>query len=476
MTAKSSSLSLIRGCFSYSVRAILFAAGTLLLGLQPSMAQHAIYEGAAADSSLLPEPFQIVNRWTITATNGGGLQQGDPTTLRFSIVPDGTTVNAAYPAPPQNEVTSGSNLRAVFDSLYGAGPGGADLTLRPWFPIFTASYNRLSQISGLTFVYEPNDDGNAGGAIGASSLGSIGVRGDLRISGHTIDGQSGSNILAYNYYPIAGDMVIDTSNTNFYVPGNQTAVRNVIMHETGHGLGLNHVEPVSQTKLMEPFISTAFQGPQIDDILGLQRNYGDALEKSGGNNTSATATNLGAIGFGGSAAIGTDGGKTSVAMTDIDFISIDGTSDVDFFKFTVPGAGLLNAILSPLGITYNMGPQDSIANNELPFNASAQNNLALRIFGTDGTTILASSDINGVGGVESISNLLLPGAGTYFARVLGSIDAVQLYRLDVSLTAVPEPTSIISAGLAFGALVVVRRRKHALKPSTTTNENARSKN
>ena len=37
--------------------------------------------------------FHDSQRWTRTATDGNGLQQGDPTTITWSIVPDGTNIN-----------------------------------------------------------------------------------------------------------------------------------------------------------------------------------------------------------------------------------------------------------------------------------------------------------------------------------------------------------------------------------------------
>ena len=59
-------------------------------------------------------------------------------------------------------------------------------------------------------------------------------------------------------------------------------------HEAGHGLGLGHVTPVNGTKLMEPNISLAYDGPQADDILAVNRGYGDRLGKNGEKNTSTT--------------------------------------------------------------------------------------------------------------------------------------------------------------------------------------------
>jgi hypothetical protein len=83
--------------------------------------------------------------------------------------------------------------------------------------------------------------------------------------------------------------------------------------------------------------------------------------------------------------------------------------------------------------------QGDADNNQTPtsFNAYARNNLALTIFGTNGTSVLATADANPAGGIESIVNLLLPTAGTYFERVTGADNNIQLYELSLS------PTSIL---------------------------------
>ena len=46
------------------------------------------YQFVSSDGSR----FQQGNRWSGTATNGGGLSQGDPTTITYSFVPDGTII------------------------------------------------------------------------------------------------------------------------------------------------------------------------------------------------------------------------------------------------------------------------------------------------------------------------------------------------------------------------------------------------
>ncbi len=148
------------------------------------------------------------DRWS-NPTGYGSNVEGDVATVSWSIVPDGTTFNGV-------SGTGNSNLIAFLDGIYGTATG--PVSNRPWFPLVQQAYDRWSQVSGLTFVYEPNDDGLAMGAQGARGV--SGVRGDVRISGRNIDGNS--NVLAFNYFPnnggndpLDGDMVIDT-NDNFY--------------------------------------------------------------------------------------------------------------------------------------------------------------------------------------------------------------------------------------------------------------------
>ena len=165
------------------------------------------------------------------------------------------------------------------DSLYG------DISV--WQPIFQQALDEWTAVAGITYVYEPNDDGvgmNTGGSDGVA-----GVRGDVRIGAAFIDGNSG--VLAYNYFPDSGDMVLDSAD-NFYnqLGGQSIRLRNVLSHEAGHGIGLSHVESSTDAFLMEPFIQTSFTGPQEDDKRGSGRGYGDYLEN---DDSFGTAIDLG---------------------------------------------------------------------------------------------------------------------------------------------------------------------------------------
>lgn len=380
--------------------------------------------------------FEDFQRWSRTATDGSGLGQGDPTTLTWSFVPDGTTTTTNTGSP----TTSGpSDLIAFLDDLRGDNGGGSDLTQRPWFEIFEDSYARLGEVSGLTFVYEDDDDGVS---QATSNRGILNTRGDIRIAGRSIDGQSGSNTLAFNSFPNNGEMVIDTDNTTFYggTSNNNRAFRNVIMHEVGHGLGIEHLESNNASFLLEPFISTSFDGPQFDDILALHRGYGDFNEKSNngaGNDTAGNATALGALSLNTTKSIGTDADDTFVSSVDTDFVSIDDNSDTDYYSFSLSIGAVLDLVLTPMGPTYNTAPQTDPATTQTPYDSSALSDLALALFDTNGSSLLASSSAGGLGDSESILGFTLTDPGTYFVRVTGDQDFAQFYQLDLLATALP---------------------------------------
>ncbi|HVR99741.1 MAG TPA: matrixin family metalloprotease, partial [Thermoanaerobaculia bacterium] len=356
-------------------------------------------------------------RWSVTATNGAGLTQGDPTILTWSIVPDGTSI-FGYSQEP----TSPSNLRAFLNGIYGS--------QAVWQALFQQVFDRWSELTGITYVYEPNDDG-APWLQSSLAPGVLGVRGDVRIGGHPIDGPS--NVLAYNFFPNFGDMVIDTADTTYNnTSGNSLRLRNTVAHEHGHGMGLSHVCPVNQTKLMEPFLSLAFDGPRHDDILGAQRHYGDTFEH---NDTSGTATGLGAFAPGGA--------------LQIQNVSVDDDADTNFYSLSVAAHNTATVSVTPVGFTYNQGPQSgSSCPAGTSFNSLTVHNLGIEILDTDGATLLASADLNPAGQGETLTGIPLPsGAGTYFVRVHGgATNSAQLYQLNLSVDGPVCGNGVLEAG------------------------------
>ena len=390
-----------------------------------------------------------ISRWSgnTALAQPQGYSLGSPLTLTWGFVTDGTLLGGG----------GNSNLISTFDATYGNGGGGSDLTNRPWFTPFANSFNRWSQLAGLSYQYSAADDGIA---QDSNNPGILGVRGDVRIGGKNIDGPSGT--LAYNYFPNFGEMVIDTADMALYsnAANNYRFLRNVVMHEHGHGMGCPHCESSNAAFLMEPFINTNFDGPQYHDILLAQRGYGDVNEKSFsglGNDVFTRATSLGAINVGGTASVGNDARDLAVGGSEVDFVSIDDQTDTDFFSFSVAGAGMVNVLLESLGQTYNIANQGG---TQAPWNTDLRSDLALALYGTDGTTLLSSANLTGLGGNEQV-NFNLGSGGTYYLRVTGldNADAIavdtQFYALSVQV--VPEPGTIAALGL--GAALLARRRR-----------------
>ncbi len=361
------------------------------------------------------ERFNQAPRWGITASGPAGAQ-GDPVVLTYSFVPDGTNIPSGVgePAAP-------SNLFAFLNGIYGS-PAN-------WQSLYAQFFARWSALSGITFVYQPTDDG----AAFFNTPGVLGVRGDLRLAGKAIDGNFG--ILAYNGFPQNGDMVIDTNDT-FYTDtsGNSLKLRNVLSHEHGHGMGQAHVCPITNTKLMEPTVTTVFDGPQHDDIRSAHRHYGDLVEP---DNSVASATDLGPLSEGPTLVYGP---TPAPAVNFGSVLSIDADGEQDFFKFTVIGPKRLTVSVSPIGLNYDDSEQACPGQSASCCSGSFTNsqniaNLALQVIASNGITVLATAQAQPVGTAETLVDIPLPAAGAYYVRVYETSSPAesQLYHLSLQI-------------------------------------------
>lgn len=350
---------------------------------------------------------------------------GDPISLTWSFVPDGIAWGNS--GSPGGQIAS--NLFTRMDQLFGAA------NRQTWILQFQRVFDRWGVVTGVnytrvTFGGNEWDDGAAWGSAGQS-----GRRGDIRIGMHNIDGPN--NILAYNQFPSNGDMVIDSSENWAQGASNYTFLRNVVAHEHGHGLGFSHVCPASATKLMEPFISTAYDGPQQDDIRGGQEFYGDNFEP---NDTANTATDLGSFTAG-----------TSMVLGNLPFPSVTQASgvglspgssaassddDIDWYRISVDVPRLLAVSVTPVGSSYldvDQNADSSCQTSGTTVNAAAQANMVVTVTSSTGTTTLRLADNTAAGATESITNLLL-NQGVNLVRVTSSaaMSQTQLYRMSIS--------------------------------------------
>jgi len=385
------------------------------------------------------------DRWAQTASGPAG-PRGAPVVLTWSFVPDATPLAQG----------GGSALHAAASRVFPADAAAQPSGEPPWHAPFAASFARWSALGGALLEYEPADDG----APHQRFAGQRGVRGDIRLAAGPIDGPGGT--LASSQFPDTGDIVLDTDDAAWWShpAGDYRRLRNVLMHEIGHALGLDHVVSSDAAWLMEPVLNLTFDGPQLDDVRGLHYLYGDRPDRaagSAGNDAPATATWLGALAPGDRLAAGVSAERgLRVEPPEADFVSLAGRSDVDFYRLRVSTPLRLAATVVPWGGTFR---QAGATGAESVVDAFAGNDLALALWDDRGT-VLAAVDEGSRGAAETLRSAPLA-AGDYFLRVSGRREVVQLYALRVAGIAIPEPpvAGALWAVVATGAGI---RRRAAL--------------
>lgn len=367
-------------------------------------------------------------------TNGSWGPQGEPIVLTWSFVPDGLSISSGI-----GEAVANSELFSRMDTLF-AGQGGR----ATWVSRFQQCFDRWSALMGITHVRVTAagvdwDDGAIWGSGGNGT-----TRGDFRISMKNIDG--GGNVLAYNNFPgQGGDMVIDRSDNWGSAGSSNIFLRDVVMHEHGHGIGLQHVCPVNgggpgSGRLMEPFINTAIDGPQHDEVRGSQRLYGDRDEP---NNNAATAKDLGTLALNQTV---TRGDMPSPVVPNTKILSIDGDGDQDWYKFTVGFAAKISLItVTPAGFTYDSSQQngDGSCGSGNNINSLSVQNLDFQIIGPDQVTVLATANGLPAGNAESLSTVQLSGSpGTFYIKIFESSSSAQSQLYSFSFTVVSSTADV----------------------------------
>jgi hypothetical protein len=378
-------------------------------------------------------------RYNLTSRWSGS--QGTPRALTWSFAPDGLSIPGGVGEP-----TSPNTLFATLDARFASLGGRAY-----WINRVQQCFDRWSELSGLSYTRITVGGNDWDDGAGWGTAGAPGLRGDIRIAMHNIDGVNG--VLAYNQFPSNGDMVLDESEgwaSGASSTNQHRFFRNTIMHEHGHGMGLLHVCPAPPTfgggsgmKLMEPYLNTAFDGPQHDDIRAAQRHYGDDYES---NDSAATATYIGVVEVGSPIHFGdVPPPLTGTAAANSANLSIDADGKVDFWRFTVNGNRTATVTITPRGWSYASYTQTSACNNvTVNVDSLSIANLDVQILGTNGVTVLGTSAVAPLGSAETLSNVVLPAAGDYYIRVFeGDAPAQsQLYFIDLSVTAPCAPPTL----------------------------------
>jgi len=373
--------------------------------------------------------YNLTTRWNGTSGATGGTA-GNPASVTWSFAPDGLSIPSGVGEP-----TANNTLFATLDAQFAAQGGRAR-----WVGLFQSVFDRWSQLTGLDYVRVTNGTNDWDDGAGWTSSRSA-TRGDIRIAMKPIDGGSGT--LAYNFFPgtgSAGNMVLDSQDSWNGSSNNWRFVRNTISHEHGHGQGLFHVCPIANSKLMEPFLSTAFDGPQQDDIRAGHGQYGDPFES---NNTAATAFNLGSV----STNATTNFGSTPADITfptapipaNSSIMSIHPNDANDWYTISVPGSANFTFTATPVGTSYDDSTQanNGSCNSGNVLDALRQARLTVQVTSADGATVFGSGTAAALGN-NAVATGSLPAAGSYrlFVGRTGTHtnNKVQLYRLTLVTT------------------------------------------
>lgn len=282
-------------------------------------------------------------------------------------------------------------------------------------------------------------------------------RGDIRIAMRTLP----SPILAFATPPAAdgGDIILNSARSFTGGTGNRV-LENAVCRAVGTALGLGTVCPSDGTKLMEQVLFLAQRGPQLDEVRGMQRLYGDAAllgdtvftEPNDTPTPIETPWPLGTISL----------GSTSEFELGL---SLDDGADEDYFKFTIPANPNVNLDIKlevePVGGTYNVGPVDPLCAG-VALNASAVINIQAGIFTDTGASIAIGAPVGGApfttfinerpaGETETVSSQIaaaLPTNTTFIIGIKGSGAATtetQLYNMRLTIT-----NRLLAAGLPLG--------------------------
>lgn len=214
-------------------------------------------------------------------------------TVTYSFMPDGADVQGS-----SNELFAKLNEIAPTDV---------------WQREVARALQTWANVADLNF-YQVPDNGAASGS-GTVVQGNPDF-GDIRIATRPLD------LLAFSYFPhptstLGGDIRLGL-DTDFRI-GQTFDLFSVVVHESGHSLGLDHFEG----GILSPIYTAVVSGLTDDDIAGIQSIYGprvdDAFDAARPNNDKQSATELGSDHEGG---------------WELDLTSMD---DVDYFSVNVPG-------------------------------------------------------------------------------------------------------------------------------------------
>src|SRR5262245_17906433 len=216
--------------------------------------------------NLTVEPLE--ERWVMY--NLSGYSWASPS-IAASFMPDGTSMPFAY------QSSLFSNLNAVAPTP-------------DWRREFARALGTWAESANINFHFV-SDDGSASGIYGLSQGDTR--FGDIRLGAYPTAGLASSSFPSTNTNDSTGKGDISLNSIYTVRVGSDPDLYSVLLHESGHSLGLDHSTSGS---VMYGGYSGVRTGLTADDIAGIQALYGarqaDTYDTAASNDSLSSATSL----------------------------------------------------------------------------------------------------------------------------------------------------------------------------------------
>lgn len=352
-------------------------------------------EGRPGKSSRTRPGLEGLEERLLLATAGydyalSGYRWANPSQLTYSVAPDGV-----YWSHGENNLNRTLNPKLG----YGTWQRQLALALATWQSVANVNIAQVPD-SALSF-------GTPGKSQGDPRFG------DIRVGGYNYSAGRDTTTLAQTYFPPpqgsteAGDLEINT-NMNFSIGGAGYDFFSVMLHETGHSLGLEHSQ--NPESIMYYRYQGVRTGPQAVDIAGMQSIYGprtrDAYQSQGRGINWGSAIDV-------TANLGT------ARQTTLGNVSLTNIGDVEYFSVVAPN--IPGATLQVVASATNM----SLLSPKLS------------LFDASGRLLGASANPSAWSNTVSVNTSQVVPGQRYYAVVTGATSdafAVGSYQFGVTFT------------------------------------------